>query len=204
MIKPVIAVDIDDVLARHVTIFVEFSNQQWGTNLTTEDYDENWAKLWHVDEVELMRRADIFHRSGVLAQCQPIDGALPALRHLKQDFRLIVITSRRIQVETETLAWINQNYPDIFEEIHFAGIWDAINVKSDIMAQSTKAALCQQLGANYLIDDQFKHCHAAAESGVASLLFGDYGWNRQAVLVPGITRVIDWQAVEGYFNGIKQ
>ena len=49
MTKKVIAVDIDDVLAESARNLVEYSNKSWGTNITVDDYDEDWAKLWQVD-----------------------------------------------------------------------------------------------------------------------------------------------------------
>jgi len=39
--KPIIAVDIDDVLANLAQEIVDFSNKNWGTNLTIDDYNEH-------------------------------------------------------------------------------------------------------------------------------------------------------------------
>jgi 5'(3')-deoxyribonucleotidase len=198
--RETIAIDIDDVLADNASGFVEFSNQRWGTNLTPDQYDEHWAKIWQIDNEETERRADIFHQSGVLRAYRHDDSALAVLRRLSQDFRLIVITSRRLQTKGDTVAWIHQHYPDIFtdETIHFAGIWDKVNDQSIAL---TKASLVDALGVDYLIDDQLKHCLAVAAAGKRSLLFGDYTWNQAVDLPGGIARVADWRAVEGYFYG---
>lgn len=64
--KQVLAIDIDDVLAANAAGFVRFSNERWGTNLAVDDYDEHWAKVWEVDEVETARRAIELHESGVI------------------------------------------------------------------------------------------------------------------------------------------
>ncbi|HJQ08525.1 MAG TPA: hypothetical protein VJ836_03545 [Candidatus Saccharimonadales bacterium] len=40
--RRIIAVDIDDVLSASAEGFVVFSNKQWGTRLTLDDYTEDW------------------------------------------------------------------------------------------------------------------------------------------------------------------
>ena len=37
--KPVIAVDIDDVLSDTVPAFLAFTNKKWGLNVTAQDYN---------------------------------------------------------------------------------------------------------------------------------------------------------------------
>lgn len=198
--RQTIAIDIDDVLADNAKGFVEFSNQRWGTNLTPGDYDEHWAKVWQIDNEETNHRANIFHESGVVSSYNPDDEALPVLRRLSNDFNLIIITSRRLQTKGDTIAWIHQHYPNIFSDdvIHFAGIWDAVNDESISL---TKGELSQKLRADYLIDDQLKHCEAVASLGLKALLFGDYSWNQMANLHSNIKRTKNWDEVERYFYG---
>lgn len=196
-----IAIDIDDVLADNASGFVEFSNQRWGTNLRPDQYDEHWAKIWEVDNEETDRRATIFHQSGALRSYRHNDSALPVLRRLSQDFNLLIITSRRMQTKGDTVAWIHEHYPGIFtdETIHFAGIWDTVSNHSISL---TKGDLVDALQADYLIDDQLKHCEAVAQRGKRALLFGDYSWNQTPRLADGVTRVTDWSAIERYFYAV--
>jgi 5'(3')-deoxyribonucleotidase len=197
MKKQTIAVDIDDVLADNAGGFIAFSTQRWGTHLSPEDYDERFAAMWEIDEHEAERRAVEFHGSGVIGRYRHDPGASPVLRELSKNYRLIVITSRRKQVAQESLAWLDRYYAGIFSDVHFAGMWD----KADPLAhQATKAELSRELGADYLIDDQPKHCIGAAEAGLTALLFGDYKWNRHADVPTGVVRVKDWLAVEEYFH----
>ena len=42
------------------------------------------------------------------------------------------------------------------------------------MNKLTKGMLAKEIKADYLIDDQLKHCSAAAELGIPALLFGVY------------------------------
>lgn len=200
MSRATIAIDIDDVLADNAAGFVAFSNRKWGTSLRPEDYDEHWAKVWQVDHEEVERRAAAFHQSGVFREYERTDAAVPVLKRLSQDYNLIIVTSRRLEVRDDTVGWIHRHYPGVFtdEAIHFAGIWDVIDEHS---IHRTKADVVEQLGADYLIDDQTKHCVAVAEKGRETLLFGDYSWNQMHPLPDRVARVNDWAAVERYFYG---
>ena len=197
-VRKTIAIDIDDVLADNAGGFVEFSNARWGTHLTPEQYDEHWAKIWEIDNQETERRATIFHESGAFTRYRHDDSALPVLRRLSQDFNLLVLTSRRTQTQGDTRLWLHEHYPGIFtdETIHFAGIWDTVNDQS---IARTKGDLVEALGADYLIDDQLKHCQSVALNGKRALLFGNYAWNQTDLLPKGVVRVDDWLAVERYF-----
>lgn len=195
--KKTIAVDVDDVLAAHAEGFVAFSNEQWGTNLTVDDYDEHWAKMWGVSNEETMSRARSFHDSRTVSRYSNLSGAKEVLQGLSNNYRLVITTSRRKELIEQTTEWIDRYYAEIFEEIHYAGLWDKVSSRSHLL---TKAALCRQIGADYLIDDQLKHCLAAAESGITALLFGDYKWNRAARLPADVTRVRNWQEVKEYFD----
>lgn len=197
MSKPIIAIDIDDVLADSATGFVEFSNKRWGTNLKPDDYDEHWTLLWGVDQEEAEERAVEVHNSKMTTNFLHKEEALPVLKKLAKKYELVITTSRRRQLESETIAWLEKHYNGIFLDIHFAGIWDTKNVGRHTQ---TKLDLCLEVGAQYLIDDQPKHCIAVAGVGIQALLFGNYGWNKNIVLPGGVTRAKNWKDVEEYFD----
>jgi len=191
------AIDLDDVIAANVPAFIDFSNKRWGTALTIEDYDEHWTAMWNVDHEEGKRRALEFHASGIVNDYGYDVAAKQVLKKLKKEYKLVIVTSRQKLIEKETLAWIDKHFKGMFDDIRFAGIWD------DGIAGShkvTKAEVIQQIGGDYLIDDQLKHCLAVAEAGVPTLLFGDYSWNQTDLLPDGVIRTHDWQAVAEYFN----
>jgi uncharacterized HAD superfamily protein len=197
MSKPTIAIDIDDVLAAHAEGMVAFSNKKWGTNLAVEDYDEHWAQMWQTDAEETERRAQIFHEAGIVSDYQHHTQAIPVLMKLKETHRLIVITSRRRMIEYETRVWIDKYFTDAFDELHFAGFWDNPTTGTHML---TKAQLAKDLRADFLIDDQLKHCIAAADIGIPALLFGNYNWNKTSQLPENVVRVADWQQVAEYFH----
>ncbi len=190
-----IAVDVDDVLAENAAGIVAFSNQRWGTNLTVDDYDEHWAKMWQVDNAEVERRTAEIVSTSLSAGYGHIGGALEVLERLAQHHHLMIATSRCLQVKGDTIAWIDEHFPGIFAStaVYFSGIWDELTNDSH---RATKAELMTQINADVLIDDQLKHCQAVAAHGRNALLFGDYAWNQATVLPAGVVRCTNWYEVE--------
>ena len=198
MIKPIIAIDIDDVLADYSAEFVLASNRLWGTKLTAKDYDEDWVKLWGVDLSEAMDRGRVLFEDQIHERLERKEGAVEVLRELSERFTLKVLTARNDQSKSSTLEWFTRHYPMIeHQNITFAGLWDN---PDENVAKRTNGALAKNMGVQYLIDDQLKHCLAAAEHGITALVFGDYTWNQAASLPEGVSRVNNWEAVGDYFR----
>ncbi|MDQ5885809.1 MAG: hypothetical protein QG628_206 [Patescibacteria group bacterium] len=199
MKKQVIAVDLDDVLASSASAFVEYSNKKWGTNLEVDDYSEHWAQMWGIDIAEALKRRDHIYEQQVQIKLRSMDNAKDVLVHLARNYRLIIVTSRPIVLQKGTIEWIEKYYKGLFEDIHFAGIWDGKH-SLDHANTLTKASIIQELRADYFIDDHPKHCFAVAEAGVQSILFGDYSWSRGLKLPERVTRAENWNAIKEYFD----
>ena len=199
MPKPIIAVDIDDVLSNLAQELVNFSNRTWGTNLSIGDYNEHWGEMWKVDDLEIKRRSAEIHGSDLTSNLTHNPDAKPVLKTLAKKYNLVLATSRRRLITQETKDWIDRYFNNIFSGVHFSGVFDN-NKHASIQVQLTKTEILKQIGAHYLIDDQPKHCFAAAEAGITALLFGDYKWNRNVKLEKNMVRVKNWQEVLEYFN----
>lgn len=207
MKRPVIAVDVDDVLAAHAQAFVDFSNQRWGTNLTVDDYNDDWSILWGLDRAidehrqEIAERASAFRLHSTVTMPHEAS-AHDVLLRLKDRYDLIIVTARQQQIKGETLAWIKEKFPGIFQEdrIFFTGFYDTIRKDS---AVKTKGDILKSLGADYLIDDQPKHCNSAMELGIQGLLYGNYAWQTTEPVHDGVVRVADWSEVEDYFGEVS-
>lgn len=198
--KKTIAVDVDDVLAISAKGWVGFSNAEWGHALTTEDYLEDWGTMWGVGSDEYARRRDILYGSEIVKDFDHFEDATAVLRKLAKSYHMVITTARVEQNRAVTLEWLARHFDGIFEAVHLAGFFD----KGHLNALSlTKQELLKSVGADYMIDDQPKHCLAAAEAGIQAILFGDYSWNRDIGVLPtGVTRCKDWLAVGEYFDGI--
>lgn len=198
--KPIIAVDIDEVLARFADAFIEFCNARWETNLKPDDYTEHWSELWRLDDVETDQRSKYLYETDVFRNPKRIDEAENVLRKLANNYDLVILTSRHRAITRDTTDWVKEHFGGLFKEIHFAGIWDDIEKSIDERFQATKAEVAKQISADYLIDDNPKHCFAAAEAGITSILFGDYKWNRDTKLTANMVRAKNWQEVLEYFD----
>jgi len=198
--KPVIAIDIDDCLAKFAERVVAYGNKHWGHNIETGHYDEDWFSMWDVGHAELQRRIDkMFFDESFYPTLSKIDGASETLWDLTRDYKLVVMTARsEALLRDVTCRWIDENYPGLIDEIYFLGDWGSVK-EYDIYR--TKADMCGGYGVEYLIDDQPKHVNGAAERGVKALLYGNYGWNHQAAVHKSVVRVKDWEAVKNYFEG---
>ncbi len=190
MAKKVTALDIDDVLSTNATHFVEWSNKTWGTHLGVEDFDEDLATMWNVDIDTVRIRMNEYVKSDTVSGHGYFAEAIPVIKKLRSKYDFILVTSRRTLLAPLTRKWIDKNFPDLFETIHHTGIFDKTEKGGH---KKTKADICKEIGADYLIDDQPKHCFAVAEAGIQTLLFGDYAWNRRLTeLPPRVTRVKNW------------
>lgn len=194
--KPVIAVDLDDVLSLSVPKFIQHSNEKWGSELTIENFSEDWSKTWGVDIETAKERADYIESAKLFNQYKHFEDAVEILVKLREDFELTILTARRLKMTKDTKDWIEKHFPNLFSDIYHAGIWDDFDEHS---IHKTKSGTLLSIGADYLIDDQPKHCISAASQGIESLLFGDYPWNRDAKLPKKVVRVKDWKEVGKYF-----
>lgn len=202
MSKQTIAVDIDDVLSASAEAFVEFSNRRWGLQMTIDQVDEDFAKAWGVTREEALPMAETFIAESSHESFRHFEEAVPILKKLKKRFVLVAVTSRRRQLKQQTDSWLSRHFPDVFDRVAYAGIFDDTN-RHNVAAKlsQTKADICQELGVSYLIDDQPKHCLAAADFGIQALLFGNYAWNRHVEGVDNLVAVYDWKDVEKFFDG---
>ncbi|HSX45509.1 MAG TPA: hypothetical protein VLG27_00720 [Candidatus Saccharimonadia bacterium] len=205
MPRKTIAVDIDDVLAASASEFVAFGNLRWGTNLTVDDYHEDWSVMWQVDRETEQKRAHEIYDSGMIRGIKPHEGADAVLKWLEERYDLVIATSRVSKIHQDTLEWLDKHFGGVFKGVHLSGIYDPIlsaPFKDESVHNMTKAELIMEIAADYLIDDQPKHCLAVADAGIETILFGDYAWSRDLGELPvRVTRCPDWAAVKEFFDG---
>jgi len=209
MQKPIIAVDIDDVLTHSAEAVIEFSNVRWGAGVTLDDYDEDWRKLWGLtapeQEAEMHRRAQEIRDAEVIGErLIPRQGAERVLNLLRQNARVFAVTSRRRAVEPATRRWVEKHLGNAIEEFHFAGIYDddaKQHTTLDSRIAATKHDILSRVRPDYFIDDQPKHCEAALKLGIKTIIFGDYIWNKATNFEnKGAIRCATWRDVEKYFK----
>jgi len=198
MSKKIIAVDVDDVLAISAVAWVRHSNERWGMQLAVDDYLEDWATMWQVDHETAIKRKDELFSARTVGDFDSDVAAREVLEHLSERYELVVATSRHSQLREETAEWLDKHFNGIFSNLHMTGIFDDWVEGAHML---TKADLVENIRADYLIDDQAKHCVGVAERGVTAILFGDYAWNRNEVVPESVVRCANWGAVKAYFDG---
>lgn len=198
MQRETIAIDADDTLFDENTAIRLYMNEHYGFSHTAADYlvpgpfNNYWENIWDLDPEQTSAMYEQFVESETKKNLEPIKDALVVLGGLKMHYDLVIVTSRDHRAVDFTLESLGTHYPDVFSDVHFVPLWGNGE-------KVTKARICNEIGATYLIDDSFEHCKLAADAGVNAIVFGEYGWNRTQPLAPGMTRCPDWQAVEAYF-----
>lgn len=188
MSRKSIAVDIDDVIASFAEAFIELSNLEFGTKFNVEDYCDDYSKLWNLTQAEVADRLNELLRPERMLNLKVAEQAQQALSLLAARYDLYVMSARRKQTIEVTHEWLDRHFPRTFKGVHIVPIWDSEH-------KVTKAEVCRQIGADYLIDDLPVHCNLAAENGIKAILFGDYSWNRNEAIMPNVTRCKTWPDV---------
>lgn len=136
--KPIIAIDIDEVLAQFIPSLADFHNELYGTSLQSHEFTSYYFhEVWGGSIEETQEKIIAFFQSQYIHDLEPVEAALDALLELKEHFCLHVITARQLESEDLTRAWIGRNYPDIFEEIHFGN-----HFSSTGLVRSSKSSIC--------------------------------------------------------------
>lgn len=200
MSKKTIAVDLDDVIAASTDALRLEVNRVAGVQLTPRHYQiegEYWGyyeQVWAENKIDHLVSFESLPSDMAVTQkhIKLIEGAKEALRKLKKQYHLVVVTSRKVEWVSATQQWLEDVLPGVFDGISF--------VHHEDNDARTKGDACIELGASWLIDDNVEHCFSAKNRGVRSLLFGDYGWNRRVPDQSYDLIVKDWQAVLEFFE----
>lgn len=173
--RPVVAVDVDEVLGRFVLQLCAFHNGTYGTSLTPENFKcYNFHEVWGGTREQADSKMRMFFTSSYFLEGNAgrgipvIEGAAEVLRKNSQRFELHVVTSRQHVIEEHTRAWIDNFYPGIFgRNIHLG------NHYSDQGVVRSKSDLCRSIGAVAIIDDNLNYATECAAAGFRTFLFGE-------------------------------
>lgn len=190
--KPVIAVDIDDVLFPFVEGVAEYHNNLKGTQLAVDDFTTyHLNEVWGGTQEETEEIVQAFLSTDHL-HLQPQPGVKKALQQLKGDFDVVLVTARNQAFEEPTVTWLRHHLPDLFADVKFAGN------PYDGRPYQPKGIVCQELGARLLIDDHPSNLLSAAECGVDGILFGSKAWSVLDESSARIVPCVDWKDVLEY------
>ncbi|KAL6299660.1 hypothetical protein BKA93DRAFT_805631 [Sparassis latifolia] len=183
--KPVIAVDLDDVLSQTNRVVAEWHNDTYGSNMTLAHfyYYYYWKNpFWGAPE-ETFRKVEEFYRTTRLDEAPPVEGALESLKKLiGRGFQLVVVTARQQREMERSMRWLQRHYPGIFETMICTGqSQETLADEHEALTKLSKAQVCHKLGAKFIVDDSIENAHKCARANppVPVLLFGDNSWNQR-------------------------
>lgn len=197
--RPVIAIDIDDVIADSTESLRHLVNKRWDVSLTKEDYRipgsyrKYYEQVWtRHDLADKINYADLEDEMVISQDHVPLmEGAAEAIQELKKSAHVIFITARHVSWERATREWFKNVLAHENIDLHFS------EGMSNVGAM-TKGELCKKFGATWLIDDNPTHCFTALDEGVKTILFGDYGWHVGDLT--GMRRCKNWREVAEHFK----
>lgn len=196
--KQIIAVDIDEVLVPHFQDLIDWYNNEYGTQLTLADNHPKSTENWGTTTVEdAVRRVQRFYETDNFKHAKPVTEAKYALRQLSDDYDLVVVTARDTLIEQSTREWLDEHFTELFREAHFTPRY---NLEGN---NRSKAEVCAEVGAAYLIDDSLYNLQDVLKVGTKGILFGDFPWSPKEDLPDGIVYCADWAAVLEHFDGIR-
>jgi 5'(3')-deoxyribonucleotidase len=204
--KQTIAIDMDEVLAPFVSDMILWHNHKFDTHLQLNQFKSyNFTEVLGGTYAEALAISDEFHLSRQPYKIKPLTGAKEALSQLKSHYQLILVTSRPLQHQDYIEKWINYHLPNIFNHIILCNHW----TQNEIAIK--KSTVCQQYGADYLIDDLPQYVDDVTHCGITGLLFGHYPWNQinnqdeeNQKFPKAYLRVKDWKDVIDFFINLNK
>ncbi|KAI0359046.1 hypothetical protein OH77DRAFT_1473609 [Trametes cingulata] len=184
--RPVIAVDMDDVLSETNEAVAKWYNDTYGTNMTLDDfyYYYYWMNPYWGTPDETVEKVEKIWKSDYLDKADPVPGALEGVKKLKDmGFRLVVVTARQPRELDRSLAWLEKHFPGLFDTMICTGqSQETLTDEKELVTKLSKADVCRKIGAKFIIDDSAENALkcACADPPVPTLLFGDYAWNQHA------------------------
>ncbi len=207
MSRPVIAVDIDDVLVQRVYPVMAFLNTRYGTSFDVADMRaESFFRFvceCFADRASaegLSALIGSYLSSDAYRAQQPIDGAQAALAQLSERYSVWALSTRPESQHPMTYDWLSEHFSGVFQSI--ALINEGRFGFNDTKGIS-KVSFCVENDIGLLIDDRLAACREMSKESLSAVLFGSYPWNRAAQLPDGVTRCGDWATVTEYFDAAR-
>jgi uncharacterized HAD superfamily protein len=184
-----IAVDCDDVLADSMPVFINYYNQHYNKKFAKSHFFTNlWWDVFNDEKDAVVARYLDFVKSEAFDVVKPIVGAQKALRLLKKNHELIVVTGRPKAILEKTKKWAEYYFPGIFNEIYCTDLHFSSGGGLD------KGEICRSKKVDLLIDDYIEFAQECIEHNINVFLMNQ-PWNRREILPAGVTRVKSWREI---------
>ena len=190
MTKPVLAIDIDDVLYPFSKHFLMYANEKLGQNKTLTDMvSYRLDTLYSVSYLEIIDLLKDFMNEAFIMDLEPLPDSVAAIKLLHKQYDLQIITARLSAYREITERWIDKYFPNLFSDMHYCDYY-ALSPKNS--SKTTKLEVCKKIGARCLIDDNPDNVAQAMSGGVMGILFGEYAWHSELPEDCHPTRMASW------------
>lgn len=199
--KKVGALDCDDVLADLHNYLLKYVNETFGWNVKREDHTlYDLEKIWKCTKEESVKIIDDFYNHEYFNQIKPVEGAQEAVKMLSEDYELVVITSRPVEIEKHTNDWFERYFSNRIKKVICTGHYTRSSNKI------SKAEICIEEKASFILEDNLDVVRECALNGIKPFLF-DQPWNRNGMTSTeekrsGIVRIYHphWRNVHEYLT----
>ena len=176
MSKPVLAIDIDDVLYPFSSKFLTFVNVILGEHKTLDDIgNRQFEEMYNLTRAETLQFIKYFMNiEREMDYIEPIHGSISTIQELAKVFDLQVVTARYSCYAEQTQDWINKYFPGLFSKIHYC----EFNGANPSEGKTSKLKVCREIKAVCLIDDNVHNTFEVASGNIPCILFGEYSWNK--------------------------
>jgi 5' nucleotidase, deoxy (Pyrimidine), cytosolic type C protein (NT5C) len=126
----IIAVDLDDTISLTNLSICQWHNENYGTSLSIDDFHSYyyWKNPGWGTPVEAISKVHRFLESPAARKIPPIPGAQRGTKRLKEaGYRLVVITARMHSIAADTVDWVEEHFPGIFETVYFTSAFQALD-----------------------------------------------------------------------------
>ena len=196
MIKPIIAVDIDGVLADWVGSAVPRLNKILDTTLDVNgNVSFDLHKAFGVDKKTMHEALDKLYENFSVDECKRVSGAKGAIVKLSRDFDIIAITARPKEFWKQTYDWVKDNFDGVIE-LYF-GTAQGKPFGAD-QHKFDKLVICKRFNASYLIEDNPAEIIEALKSNTKPLCIA-WPWNNEISKNIEVPRG-DWKFITQYIE----
>ncbi len=174
-VKPILGVDIDNVLAESDACLRAMIREMFGIALKEEEMTKYDYMAYGVTEEQLV---EVFHsfNTEVCRTLKVVRGAKAGLSRLTRHYEIVLVTSRNPSSKAGTEYWLKtKGLP--YDQLHFNDEKHALGIPY-----------------HAFIEDRHEHAHRIAETGTPVYLL-TRPWNAAPLVHPNVRRVESWAEI---------
>ncbi len=176
--RPILGVDIDNVLAESDACLRAMIRTRFGIALEEEDITRYDYGAYGVTEEQLEEVFRVFNTE-VCRTLEVVPGAKAGLTRLARRYEIALVTSRNPVSKAGTEDWLRvKGLP--YDQLHFNDEKHALGI-----------------AYHAFIEDRHEHAHRIAATGAAVYLF-TRPWNAAPLAHPNVRRVDTWAEILAY------